>query len=34
MGSGQEANFPDLDAVPDIYSAQEIVDQIRGKMGR
>ena len=34
MGSGQEASFPDLEAVPDIYSAQEMVDQIRGKMGR
>jgi hypothetical protein len=34
MGSGQKVSFEDLETAPEIYSAQAVVDQIRGKMAR
>jgi hypothetical protein len=34
MSSGQEVSFGDVESAPEIYSAQAVVDQIRGKMAR
>ena len=33
MGSGREANFEGLERVPEIFSAREVAERIRAKMG-